>query len=253
MTDLSILKHPEGAGVFPKVDLVEPDGHGYLLTGAVVDRRLPFGFFRESARKKQLLTKLRECAAALRAAPGVRAVTLYKALLVPPGRGRFLKQRPKAHIARYDVVVLLEANSPDAARAVRASADWTALQSGMETASDDVYDIAAGNVKRIGAVDRSRDGVFLFNFFFADNLEQNLAVWEYTAGWFEDQTGLHNSTVLLPEPGEREDYTIINHCRWDSLWNILPSLLLKPSFRGYVLAHFEANATAAIPILYRLA
>lgn len=253
MTDLSILKHPAGARAFPKVDLVPPDGHGYLLVGAVVDRRLPFGFFRESARKAQLLLKLKECAAALRAVPGVHTVTLYKALLIPPGRGHFLKQRPAAHIARYDVVVLLEADSPDTAKAVRAGADWKALQSAMRAASDDVYDIAASNVKRIGAVDRSRDGVFLFNFFFADSLEQNLAVWEYTAGWFEDQTGLHNSTVLLPDPGERKDYTIINHCRWDSLWNILPSLLFKPSFRNYVLAHFEANATAPIPILYRLA
>jgi hypothetical protein len=253
MTDLSIVKHPAGAGIFPKVDLIAPDGHGYLLAGAVVDRRLPFGFFRESARKTRLLLKLKECAAALRGVPGVRAVTLYKALLIPPGRGHFLKQRPAAHIARYDVVALLEADSPDTAKAVRAGADWAALQSQMTAVSDDVYAVAAGNVKRIGAVDRSRDGVFLFNFFFADSLNQNLAVWEYTAGWFEDQTGLHNSTVLLPEPGERKDYTIINHCRWDSLWDILPSLLLKSSFHSYVLAHFEANATAAIPILYRLA
>jgi hypothetical protein len=81
MTDLSIVKHPAGAGIFPKVDLIAPDGHGYLLAGAVVDRRFPFGFFRESVRKTQLLLKLKECAAALRDVPGVRTVTLYKALL----------------------------------------------------------------------------------------------------------------------------------------------------------------------------
>jgi hypothetical protein len=116
-----------------------------------------------------------------------------------PTDRRFLKPRPAVHVARSDVVVLIEANSP------------------------------------------------------AARLDQNLAVWEYTAGWFEDQTGLRNSTVLLPEAGPRKDYTIINHCRWDSLWDILPSLAFKRSFRTYVLAHFEANNTAAIPILYRLA
>lgn len=35
--------------------------------------------------------------------------------------------------------------------------------------------------------------------FFADSLEQNLGVWEYTAGWFQEETGLDNSTVLVPK------------------------------------------------------
>lgn len=253
MADDPVLKHPGGAGTFPKVDLISPDSHGYLLAGAVVDRRLPFAFFLESAKKKRLLEKLKQHTDRLRALSGVRCVTLYKARLIPPGRGRFLKQRPAAHIARYDVVALVEADSSAAAKIIGGSAEWHALQSDLRAASDDVYVVAASNVKRIGPVDRTRDGVFLFNFFFADRLDQNLAVWEYTAGWFENQTGLHNSTVLLPEPGERADYTIINHCRWDSLWDILPALAFKRSFRSYVLAHFEANNTAAIPILYRLA
>jgi hypothetical protein len=195
----AILNHPRGAGVFPKVDLVRPDGHGYLLAAAVVDRRPPFAFVWESARKKGLLAKLKRHAEAVRALPGVRGITLYKARLIPPGRGRFLKQRPAAHVAPYDVVVLVEADSPAAAEAIGGMADWRALQSDMCGASKDVYTVVASNVKRIGSVDRTRDGVFLFNFFFADRLDQNLAVWEYTAGWFEDQTGLRNSTVLLPE------------------------------------------------------
>jgi hypothetical protein len=253
MDDGTILKHPDGAGTFAKVDLVAPDDHGYLLAAAAVDRRWPFAFFRESQIKRTLLDRLKQRLDAVRALPGVRAATLYKARLIPPGRGRFLQQRPAAHIARYDVVALVEAESPEAAKTIADTAEWAALQSDFRAVSNDVYVVAASNVKRIGPVDRMRDGVFLFNFFFADRLDQNLAVWEYTAGWFEQQTDLHNSVVLLPEPGERKDYTIINHCRWNSLWDILPSLMFKPSFRSYVLAHFEVNNTAAIPILYRLA
>jgi hypothetical protein len=45
MSGEAILNHPKGAGVFPKVDLIEPDGHGYLFAAAVVDRRLPFAYF----------------------------------------------------------------------------------------------------------------------------------------------------------------------------------------------------------------
>jgi hypothetical protein len=71
MSGEAILNHPKGAGVFPKVDLIEPDGHGYLFAAAVVDRRLPFAYFRESADKQHLLLKLKQRVDALRALPGV--------------------------------------------------------------------------------------------------------------------------------------------------------------------------------------
>ena len=59
--------------------------------------------------------------------------------------------------------------------------------------------------------------------------------------------------LLVPDAGQQQGYTIINHCRWDRLGDILPSLLFKKSFRSFVLANFAANSTAPIPILYRLA
>ena len=84
-------------------------------------------------------------------------------------------------------------------------------------------------------------------------LKQNLQVWEHTAGWFEDQTGLNNSTLILPDQVNEGSYKIINHCRWDHLIDILPSLIFKKSFKDFVLNNFEANNVAAMPILYRLA
>jgi hypothetical protein len=59
--------------------------------------------------------------------------------------------------------------------------------------------------------------------------------------------------LLVPLEPSPVDYTVINHCRWDHYRDVLPSLLFKPSFRRFVLASFEANDTAATPILYRLA
>lgn len=93
----------------------------------------------------------------------------------------------------------------------------------------------------------------MFNYFFADDTAQNVAVWEDTAGWWGQETGLNNSTVLLPREGEDSNYNIINHCRWDSLREVLPSLAFKRTFRTFVLANFEANNVAAMPILYRVA
>jgi hypothetical protein len=127
------------------------------------------------------------------------------------------------------------------------------MEKAIQAAASYVHTIEATNVRRIGPVDHSRQGVFLFNYFFADDVEQNLGIWKYTAGWFQSETGLDNSTVLLPVDAGRSRYSIINHCRWDRLSDILPSLIFKRSFHTYVLDNFEANQVAALPILYRLA
>jgi hypothetical protein len=126
--------------------------------------------------------------------------------------------------------VLLEAADVESSERVRASGAYQALYKAMRDAARNVFEMAARNVTRIGPVDHSRDGVFLFNFFVADNAEQNLAVWHYTAGWFQQETGLDNSTVLLPMAADRSPYTIINHFRWNRLRDILPALIFKRSF-----------------------
>lgn len=73
--------------------------------------------------------------------------------------------------------------------------------------------IAATNTRHIGAVDHSRDGVFQFNYVYANSLGINLKVWNYTAGWFQDQAGVANSIVFLPQDASDLPYRIINHCR----------------------------------------
>jgi len=155
-------------------------------------------------------------------------------------------------LAVADGFLLIEADTPEYARTLAEGAVFNELANAARQVAHRVEVISATNARRIGPVDHSRDGVFLFNWFYADSQTQNLAVWEYTAGWFEDQTGLDNSTLMLPDPGNSE-YTVVNHCRWDHLHEILPSLIFKPSFRSYVLDNFAANDTAAMPILYRLA
>jgi hypothetical protein len=105
----------------------------------------------------------------------------------------------------------------------------------------------------MGPVDHHRQGVFLFNYFYADRTDLNLAAWQYTAGWFRDQTGLDNSTVLLPDATSEPRYRLVNHARWDRLRDVLPALVFKRSFHTYVLEHFRVNGVAAMPVLYRLA
>lgn len=115
------------------------------------------------------------------------------------------------------------------------------------------------NAKRIGEVDKRRNGVFLFNHFLAsdqnsaEGVEVLLGVWEYTAGWFTTKTGLDNSTLMRPVDGADSDFGVINHCRWDRLLDIMPHLMARPSLRRFVLANFTANGIVAMPVLYRLA
>ena len=115
------------------------------------------------------------------------------------------------------------------------------------------------NGRRIDEVDKRPDGVFLFNFFSAaqvgegaeEPLEILLGVWEYTAGWFTTRANLDNSTLLVPQ--EPSFYDVVNHCRWDSLVDIVPHLALRPSIKCFVLGNFTANGIVAMPVLYRVA
>ena len=236
---------------YEKVTLIEPTSSGYIHIAAEVDTRLPF--FPASPNKKRLLQKCKRLCKQLEAKKFVQRATLFKAVLIPPGRGKFLKQRPNVHQARFDVSILIELTTGSDVESVRAEPVFAELEMCLKNAAHYVHTINANNIRRIGPVNHERDGVFLFNYFFADDVEQNLAVWEYTAGWFEKETALNNSTLLLPTDESNSEYTVVNHCRWDRLSDILPSILFKRSFRSYVLGNFEANNTAASPILYKLA
>ena len=238
---------------FPKVTLIDPTSSGYLLLALEIDRRPPIGFFIESKQKKRLLLKLRHEAISLEKNSKILDATVFKAMIIPPGRGEFLKKRPSVEIANFDVVMLIEFDTHESTRKFQRSLQWQDIEGSFKAETIKSLTVTGVNVRRIGHVDHSKKGVFLFNYFYADQVKQNIQVWEYTAGWFQDQTGLDNSTLILPDVVKENSYKIINHCRWDRLIDIMPSLIFKRSFRKFVLNNFEANNVAAMPILYRLA
>ncbi|HEV3008270.1 MAG TPA: hypothetical protein VGX52_04485 [Burkholderiales bacterium] len=236
-----------------KARLIKPAGSGYVLLAAEVDAHPPFLW--PSRTKRHLIEDcVRWCKSVAQQAGVLEAVT-FQAILFPPiGEPGFLRRRrDQYHRARFDLVLLVETDSVERAETLFASGSFRALESHVRSEAGHVYVVAASNARRIGAVDHRRGGVFLFNYFYADSLAQNLAVWEYTAGWFQKETGLDNSTVLAPTQPDLSQYTLINHSRWDKLTDVLPSLVFKRSFRDFVLAHFDANDTAPMPILYKLA
>jgi hypothetical protein len=233
--------------------LVAPAPSGYLLLAAEVDAQ-PF-FLWTSRTKRHLIEDASAWCARIAQEAGVLEAVTFKAVLIPPlGEAAFLRRRPNEfHRARFDLAILVETDSVERAEALRRHALFRGFEDRVREEAGHVYVVAASNAKRLGAVDHARDGVFLFNYFFADSPAQNLAAWERTAGWFQQKTGLDNSTVLMPMHADLSQYTLIDHARWDRLSDILPSLLLERSFRDFVLAQFDASDAAPMPIFYRLA
>jgi len=62
--------------------------------------------------------------------------------------------------------------------------------------------VVTRNAKQGGDVEKTRDDLFLFNYFVADDANVTLGLWDYLAGRYETETGLDNSTLLVPLEGE---------------------------------------------------
>jgi hypothetical protein len=176
---------------------------------------------------------------------------LFDAQLAPPGSGHALLRKRGVTPARFDVVVLAETVDVNSAAALRDDPVFGRLRQRLTALAARTYEVTARNVRRIADVDHDQPSVFFFNFFYADDPRRLVPVWEDTAGWFVAKTALPDSTVLEPLPGEPADYGIINHASWPHFRTFLPDLILRPSFRRFVLATFAATGIAAQPILYR--
>lgn len=246
---------------YKPVKLIEPTRLGYIHLAAEVSplpippQRLPF--VPGGRAKTELLGTLNALADRLEQLDTVEKATVFDAVAIPPTSrfSSYLKERADSiHPASFDVVVLIETASPEAARQVQQTPDYRALLDALESEAKDMHIIVGRNARRIGDVDKTRDGLFLFNYFVADDADVALKLWDYLAGWFEAETGLDNSTLLVPLENEESDYLAINHARWEvGLPRFLFRQLSKKSFRDYVLANMEANRVGAMPILYRLA
>lgn len=241
---------------YPRATLVEPATLGYIFLAAEVHPR-PAPFVPNGREKSRLLARLTSIAHQLESLAAVEKVTVFDAIAFAPPSAyvkRQIEQRPDAiQVPRFDVVVLIETSSPAAAREVQTAPAYQALTDALRDAAKRLYIIVARNIKRIADVDKSREGVFLFNYFVADDTNVMLDVWDYLAGWYAVETGLDNSTLLAPIEGERSDYLAINNARWDgSPLGIMLRQLAKPSFRSYMLANLEANHVGAMPVLYRV-
>ncbi|MGS2648630.1 hypothetical protein [Streptosporangium sp. LJ11] len=222
---------------------VPPTGDGFvMLAGEVGSWRGPF-----ASAPTRLAARLKALAAGIEA----REANVFRAVLRPPGEGEEVLAARGIRPARFDVVVLIRTASVEAALELRKSAAYQELAETLRAAARRTHQIVADNAGRLGDVDHGQDHCYLFNYFYADDRETLLKVWEYTAGWFQAKTALPSSALMRPLEDEPADYGLINHASWPNWRTFLPSLIFRPTFRSFVLANFKANGIAAQPIIYR--
>jgi hypothetical protein len=237
-----------------KAPLIEPSSLGYIHIGAAVSPpSRPGPVFRLGGEKKALLRTLKERATALEARPDVERVTVFRATAFMPG-GEYIKEHPEKPPANFDVVVLVETRSPDDVAVVQDSDEYKALMGELEPVSKRLHIIRARNLKRIGDVDKTRQGTFVFNHLIGDNPDVLLEHWEWLGGWYLVETGLDNSTLFTPIEGQQSDYVAINNARWEiSLPHLILKQLPKRSFWNYVTKNLDAHNIGAWPVFYKLA
>ncbi len=221
---------------YSKVHLIEPAPLGYLhLAGEVEAPHHPGPVLRRSREKHQLLGILKWQARQLAQMDMVERATVYDAIAFTPAGGYVKDRSAPLPRARFDVVVLVETISADAASEVRSAPAYQALVEALTGQARRVHHVAARNVRRVGDVDKTRPGSFVFNYFVGDDPDLAVQLWDYLAGWYETETGLDNSTLLTPLEGEKSDYVMINHARSDqSLPLFMARLLPKKTFRSYM-------------------
>ena len=255
MGDGAIMKIVNEHIQFPEIEYEAPNTTGYIHLAAEIERTLPIK--PNSKAKKELIARARQLCSRLSELEEVVSAHVLDAFVIPPGNkpGRKIleKKNPDIHIPAYDLVVQIETTSVETAKTLQENSIYKELFDLLKQAARYFHSFVAKNVKKIGEVDKNRPGIFLYNYFFADDLDVVLPVWEYTGRWFANKTGLDNSTLLMPVEDEPCEYAVINHCRWDGPIDIIPHLIFRPSLRPYVLDNFTANDIVAIPILYKLA
>jgi hypothetical protein len=247
----------------PKVTLVPPSPYGYVLilseidtpsvatevdavqhaTFAATDRSV-------SSKRADLHKKLLLHKDSLASVQAIRSIAIFEAILFAPGSlDRFQARGTGGHPARYDTLILIETTSPATAGALATDPTLRPLLTLVTQHNSHTKVVAASNAKKIADVDRQRDGVFLWNFFFADDPEALLNIWDHTAGWWLAEGEMYNSELLRPT--QNSEYALINNARWDAVQPPAKAFS-NPDYAEFVLANIEANNATAMPSLYRL-
>jgi hypothetical protein len=193
---------------------------------------------------------LKELAARLAALDTVERTTVFKAAMFMPYTN-YVNEHPELRRASFDVVVLIEPKSPELIAEVQSTPEYQELITELEGNAKSFHVMTAHNVKRVGEVDKTHQGLFAFNYFVADDPATMVDLWDYFAGWYQVKAGLTSSTLLVPLDGSQSDFCAVNNARWK--YTMPPRMMSKRSFWTYVRPNLDKNNVGLMPVAYRLA
>lgn len=213
---------------YPRPAFVDPLPDHFRYLGWTVEPPTRAPLVRRSARREQVLDRLRKAVRDLD--PRIEA-TLFEAVLIPPLAG----------VPRLDVTLLVRASTAEAADGAVAA-----------VAGDPPPDLVmpARNIRRIGDTGHARDAVYLFNHFTALDAADAVGAWEELTGWYTASTGVDNSTLLAPT--STSPFAFVNHVRLPGgAARFLLTQLVRPSFHTHVRPLLRRHGMVALPLLCR--
>lgn len=227
--------HDEANRTHPEPPFLEPLTSGFVYTAWSVDPVTMGPFVRGSAARRRKIDEVRGLADMLTRLPDVEGARVFEAAVIPP-----LPDMP-----RYDVVMLVRANTRERAASL-------ATEALLRQAEPNVV-FVAGNAARFGATETADDqgAPFLLNHFTGPiDRSGAVAAWRKASGWFTAKMGVDNSTLLRTE--ESAPYLIINYVRLPQNPRVfLARQLLRPSFHRYVRALLKRNQLTSLPLFVR--
>jgi hypothetical protein len=172
---------------------------------------------------------------------------VFQAAVFTP-QSDYVKEHPEVKKATYNVVVLAQTTLPEAIPEVHASDEYRALVGALEQKAKTMNIMPARNIKHVGAVDRTKQGLFAFNYFVGDDAQTakdllGLLRRLVPGEGLPDQLG-----APRPVRGEQSAYVVINSARWK--YTMPARFLSKPSFWTYVRPNLDAHHVGLMPIAH---
>jgi hypothetical protein len=250
MTSVREAKITNPGERYHRASLIEPSQSGYIHIAAQIAPPKRPGPARPSlARNEALLQLARERSRLAQQHPGWD-VDLFFAVGFPPTYALPIPHQYRSAAAFYDVIVLIKTTTTADLTPLSEDAAYQALLEILGQRARGVTITRAANARRIADVP-STDKLHLFNHFFAED-PSALDLWDYLAGWYQQEMHLKNSEVLAPLEPDSTPFAFINHASWNiSLPRFISRQLSRRSFRSFVIANLRDNEIGSLPYLYR--
>jgi hypothetical protein len=226
--------------------LVEPSPNGYIHIAAEISPPGRPGPAGSSPARTRTLAALGPLIRDLAGGSPTLSAELFTAAGFTP---QPIPERYRGAVGRYDVIVLIKTPTVADLPAVTADPSYQRLLEVLHAHARRVTVTRARNARRIADVPAAAR-LHLFNHFLTAN-DAALAVWDYLAGWYQQETGLTNSEVMAPIEPDSSPFAFINHAGWDiGMARFAALQVVRRSFRSFVIANMRANEMSSLPYLY---